>query len=119
MKPKHENIILIKSFDFAMQAIQYTNLLYDKKNFIIANQLLRSGTSIGANIRESQHAESAADFIHKMKIAAKESEETGYWLELCNRSYPDKCDQLISELNIIQRILTKNIFSAKQNIKSK
>ena len=57
----------------------------------MANQLLKAGTSIGANIREAQNSESKADFIHKMKIAAKEADEAEYWLELCRQSanYPD------------------------------
>lgn len=69
----------------------YTEQLNNEKKYVIAKQLLRCGTSIGANIWEAQNAESKADFIHKMKISAKESEETKYWLLLCKHSenYPN------------------------------
>ena len=85
------------------------------KKFVIANQLLKSGTSIGANIREAQNAESKADFIHKFKIAAKEIEETIYWLELCKFSdnYPN-VDDLIEQVNNISRIVNKIIITSKQ-----
>lgn len=79
-----ENIVVIQSFQFALDIIRYCESLQENKKFVIANQLLKSGTSIGANIREAQNAESKADFVHKFKIAAKEIEETSYWLELCN-----------------------------------
>lgn len=71
-------------------------------------------TSIGANVREAQNAESKADFVHKMKIAAKEADETDYWLTLCNRSkhYPD-CPELMNEVNDIMKILSKIISSSK------
>ena len=76
---------------------------------------LKSGTSIGANIREAQNAESKADFIHKFKIAAKEIEETIYWLELCKYSenYPNS-DELIEKINNISRIVNKIIITSKQ-----
>jgi len=69
----------------------YCELLDGQKKYIISRQLLKSGTSIGANAMEAQNAESKADFIHKMKIAAKEGEESQYWLWLCEyaNSYPD------------------------------
>lgn len=109
-----ENIILEKTFNFALDVIEFAELLNDKKKFILSNQFFRSGTSIGANVRESQHAESDADFIHKMKIAAKEAEETEYWLLLCKKSkhYPTN-ERLLSDLNEIQRILTKIIHTTK------
>ena len=73
-----ENIILNKSIDFSLDIISYCEILEEKRKFVIANQLLKSGTSIGANIHEAQNAESKADFIHKMKIAAKEIEKTKF-----------------------------------------
>ncbi|MFP9114968.1 four helix bundle protein [Flavobacterium sp. RHBU_3] len=87
---ERENLIVTKSVDFALEIIQFCELLEQHKKFVIAKQLLRCGTSIGANIHEAQNAESRADFIHKVKIAAKEVEETKYWLLLCERSnsYP-------------------------------
>jgi four helix bundle protein len=85
-----ENIILNKTIDFSLEIIDYCELLVEKRKIVIANQLLKSATSIGANIHEAQNAESKSDFIHKMKIAAKEIEETKYWLILCEnaKTYP-------------------------------
>ncbi len=72
------NEILELSIEFALGIITFTELLEEKRRFIIANQLLKSGTSVGANVFEAQSAESRADFIHKMKIADKEAKETEY-----------------------------------------
>ena len=85
-----ENVIIKLTFQFALDIIKYSEGLQEGKKFVIANQLLKSGTSIGANIREAQNCESQNDFIHKFKIAAKEIEETTYWLQLCQHaeSYP-------------------------------
>jgi len=73
-----DNVIIKLTFQFALDIIKYCEILQENKKFVIANQLLKSGTSIGANIREAQNAESKADFIHKFKISAKEIEETTY-----------------------------------------
>jgi four helix bundle protein len=80
---------------------------------VIANQLLKSGTSIGANVREAQNAESKADFVHKFKIAAKEIEETFYWLELCKYSNYPTVNELILQLENISRIINKIIITSK------
>jgi four helix bundle protein len=69
---KRENAVVEKSIDFALMIIEFCELLEEKRKFTIANQLLKSGTSIGANVHEAQNAESMADFIHKMKIVLKE-----------------------------------------------
>ena len=102
---ENENIILIKSIDFALDIINFCEVLEGKRKFVIANQLLKSGTSIGANIHEAQNAESKADFIHKMKIAAKEIEEIKYWLILCEKakSYPfdETLNQKVREISLI------------------
>ena len=110
-----ENVIIKLTFKFALDIIKYSEALQEDKKFVIANQLLKSGTSIGANIREAQNAESKADFIHKFKIAAKETEETIYWLELCkfSNNYP-KVDDLIEQVNNISRIVNKIIITSKQ-----
>jgi four helix bundle protein len=110
-----ENVIIKLTFKFALDIIKYSEALQDEKKFVIANQLLKSGTSIGANIREAQNAESKADFIHKFKIAAKEIEETIYWLELCkfSNNYPN-VDDLIEQVNNISRIVNKIIITSKQ-----
>ncbi|MCF8465390.1 MAG: four helix bundle protein [Flavobacteriales bacterium] len=115
-----DNPILKKSFEFALSIIDFTEGLFENKKFVIGQQLLKSGTSVGANIREAQNAESKADFVHKMKIALKEADETDYWLLLCNASshYPDTTE-LLKDLKIILRILNKIVATAKQNLKSK
>ena len=77
-----QNIIKEKSFLFAIEIVALYKVLAERKEFVLSKQLLRSGTSIGANIRESEHAQSKADFIHKLSIALKEANETEYWLEL-------------------------------------
>src|SRR5690606_22504313 len=76
-----------KSFQFALRVIQLYKFLTElKREFIMSKQLLRSGTSIGANIREGQNAQSKADFIHKFSIAQKECDETLYWIELLHQA---------------------------------
>ena len=78
-----ENVVKKKSFDFAVRIVKlYQFLNEDKREFILSKQLLRSGTSVGAMVREAEHAESMADFKHKMAIAQKEMNESIYWLEL-------------------------------------
>jgi four helix bundle protein len=94
--------------------IDFCEKLEAERKFIIAAQLLKSGTSIGANIREAQNAESKNDFIHKFKIAAKECDETIYWLEICKEidSYPFN-PELIEQIEIISKIINKIISSSK------
>jgi four helix bundle protein len=113
---ENKNIILEKSLEFALEIIKYSEILEEQKKYIISRQLLKAGTSIGANIREAQSCESRADFIHKLKIAAKESNETEYWLILCNKSesYPSN-DKLPLALNELQRLLSSIISSTKRN----
>ncbi len=78
-----ENVLKSKSFEFAIRIVKlYQFLCNDKKEFVLSKQILRSGTSIGAMVREAEHSESKADFIHKLAIAQKEINETIYWLEL-------------------------------------
>ena len=115
MKEK-ENVILDLTFEFAIEIINYCEELELHRKYVISKQLLRSGTSIGANVREAQSPESKADFIHKMKIAAKEANETEYWLSLCKKatSYPN-CDHLFPALISIQKILSKIISNSKAN----
>lgn len=85
-----DNLIVTKTINFSLLIIEFCEELESKRKFVIANQLLRSGTAIGANVHEAQNAESKADFIHKIKIAAKELDETKYWLILCKKAktYP-------------------------------
>lgn len=113
-----ENVIKIKSFEFALRAIKlYQYLTETKKEYILSKQFLRSGTSIGAIVRESEHAESKADFIHKLSIGLKEANETDYWLELLHRSdYINEIQfkSLSADLNEILRLLISIIKSSKQ-----
>jgi len=82
-----ESVVKAKSFEFAIRVVElYKFLTTEKKEFVMSKQLLRSGTSIGANIREAMNGESTADFIHKFAIAQKEADETLYWLELLNET---------------------------------
>ncbi len=110
-----KNVVLEKSMEFALEIIEYAETLEKKKKYVVANQLLKSGTSIGANIREAQSAESRQDFIHKIKIAAKEAQETEYWLMLCNLSenYPSN-SSLPKKLDEIQRLISSIISTAKK-----
>lgn len=107
-------MIVEKTFEFDLSVVEFAELLESKRKFVVANQILKSGTSIGANVREAQNAESKADFIHKMKVAAKEADETEYWLLLCQRAenYPN-CEGLQKEVKEIVRILSKIISSSK------
>jgi len=113
------NEIVAISFEFALAIIEYTEILEEQRKYVVAKQLLKSGTSIGANIRESQSAESKADFVHKLKISAKEAEETAYWILLCekSKSYPNPSNTLNSKLLSIQKLLSK-IISTSKNKKS-
>ncbi len=110
-----ENIILDKSKAFALRIIKlYQYLCATKKEYVLSKQVLRSGTSIGANAKEADHAQSKADFYAKMYIAYKEANETEYWLELLHESgYIDKdaFDSIYSDCKEIIKILasiTKN-----------
>jgi len=109
-----KNVVVEKSIEVALLIIEYCEKLEVSKKFVISGQLLKSGTSIGANIHEAQNAESRADFIHKMKIAAKELEETKYWLRLCEQSKNYPTDTIlvnkVRELGlIIYKILSSSI----------
>ena len=77
-----ESVVKNKSFAFAVRVVNFYKMLNEKKEFIMSKQLLRSGTSVGANVREAINAQSKADFIHKLSISQKECDESMYWLEL-------------------------------------
>lgn len=103
------------TFDFSIMIIDYCEMLDERKKYTLSRQLLKSGTSIGANAMEAQNGESKADFIHKLKIAAKEADETQYWLLLCSHSqnYP-ACNFLLLKLEEIQKVLNKILGTAKR-----
>lgn len=116
MRNDKDNLILNKSFDFALKIISFSEEVRQNNHFEMASQIFKSGTSIGANIREAQNAESKPDFIHKFKISAKEADELYYWLLLCKKSefYPTPDETLIDELNSIILIISKIISSSKK-----
>lgn len=114
MRNDKDNIIVDLTFKFALAVVDYCEQLESSRKYVLARQLLKSGTSIGANTREAQNAESKADFIHKFKVAAKEADETQYWLLLCKESihYPNP-DNLLDDIQVIIKIISKIISSSK------
>lgn len=104
-----ENVIVAKSFDFAVRIVNlYKHLTNEKKEYILSKQLLRSGTSIGANVSEAQKAQSTADFNAKMNISLKEANETEYWLRLLNETEfltKQEFESIESDINEIIAIL--------------
>tara|TARA_R110000737_G_scaffold21650_1_gene40162 strand:+ start:442 stop:798 length:357 start_codon:yes stop_codon:yes gene_type:complete len=114
---KNNNPVIDKSLKFSLMIIDFCEQLELQKKYVIANQLLKSGTSIGANIHEAQNAESRADFIHKIKIALKELEETKYWLYLCEnaQSYPFNME-LKNTINELGLIMYKIASTSKKNL---
>ncbi|MBB6110869.1 four helix bundle protein [Mucilaginibacter lappiensis] len=106
------NLIVDLTFKFSLKIISFTEKLETERKFNMANQLFRSGTSIGANICEAQGAQSKADFKHKCKIAYKEAEETRYWLRLCQQaeSYPFE-QAMLDDIQSIVKVLGKIISS--------
>ena len=115
MRNDKENIIVTKTFNFALEIIDFSEMLFTEKRFSLDNQIFKAGTSVGANVREAQNAESKADFIHKMKISAKEADETEYWLLLCKHSQhlSTPTDDFLQKLKEIQLILSKIISTSK------
>ena len=110
----------VQSMDFAVAIINLVKNLKAKKESVIANQIGRCGTSIGANIREAQYAHSRADFIAKLQIALKEANETGYWLELLYRTdyiSKEEFDSLDKKCSNLRFLLIASINTAKQNNK--
>ena len=104
-----ENIIVDKSFDFAVRIVNlYKYLNTEQKEYVVSKQLLRSGTSIGANVSEAERAQSKADFISKMSIALKEANETNYWLKLLYKTnYLSKSqyDSINADINELIKLL--------------
>ena len=115
-----ENKLVDLSLDFAVSIIELVRSLKARNESIISNQIGRSGTSIGANIREAQYAQSKADFISKFQIALKEANETGYWLELLLKTkYIDEKNykQLDSVCGEIRVLLIASINTTKSDLK--
>lgn len=117
-----QSITFKKTKQFAIRIIHFAKYLEERQELLFARQILRSGTSIGANTRESWNAQSKADFVNKLSIALKEADETAYWLELLVES--GIIDQttfqpLFKELTEIIALLTASIKTAKNNLKTK
>jgi four helix bundle protein len=118
---KRKNIVKDKSFNFSLRIIKMFKYLHGNHEYVMSRQVLRSGTSIGAMIRESEHAESKADFIHKLAIAQKEANETGYWLELLYKSdylEQDNFESIYNDLEEIQKLISSIIITTKTNLRS-
>ena len=117
---KSDNIIQDLSFNFAVRVVKfYKHLTESKKVYVLSKQILRSGTSIGANVRESIHAQSSADFINKLNIALKEADETEYWLELLSASdiiNEDEFSSMSKDVKQIIGTLVKIIKSSKAKV---
>ena len=115
-----QNPLKDKSFQFALKIVKlYTFLSEQKREYVMSKQLLRSGTSIGANIREAQNAQSKADFIHKLSISQKECDETLYWLELLHQSdflEEKEFTTIHGDANELLKMLRSSILTTKQNI---
>ncbi len=116
---KQDNLILNKSLDFVIRIVNMYKYLVDiKKEYVMSKQLLRCGTSIGANIRESQSAESTSDFIHKFSISLKEVNETMYWLELLNKTEyisTEQYESINNDVCEVRKIISSIIITAKKS----
>lgn len=113
-----KNVLKDKSFAFAIRIVRLRRYLQEKQEFDISRQLLRSGTAIGALIREAEFAESVADFIHKMSIAQKEANESQYWLDLLvSTDYIERnaYESIRSDIDELIKLLTSSIKTAKAN----
>ena len=115
---KEKNVFVTKSFAFALEVVKVCRQISEeKREYVLTKQLLRSGTAIGALIREAQNAESKADFIHKLAIAQKECDETIYWLELMKEAAfltENEFNNLNREANELLKMLRSSILTSKQ-----
>ncbi|PWW29183.1 MULTISPECIES: four helix bundle protein [unclassified Chryseobacterium] len=118
MSFKEDNLIQIKTFDFALRIIQFYTECKSQNEFILSKQILRSGTSIGANVEEAIAAQSKKDFISKLSIANKEARETRYWLRLYNSSnlVQIEINSYLTDIEMIINILTKIIKTSSENL---
>ena len=116
---KGENLVKDKSFAFAIRVVRlYKILCEERKEYVLSKQVLRSGTAIGALVRESEHAQSTADFINKLSIALKEANETEYWLMLLHEAdylTEVEYDSIIKDCKELLRLLISIIKKTKEN----
>jgi four helix bundle protein len=117
MGNREDSIVLRNAFDFAIKVVDVNRTLNKRNEFVLSNQLLRSGTSVGANINEALSGVSKRDFQHKMGIAYKEANETEYWLKLLKHYNTLETDLLIDDIAEIRRILSAIIVTTKTNLK--
>ncbi len=111
-----DSLLIIKSKEFALEIIKVCNIIkQSKKENVLTNQLIRSGTSVGANIREAFYAHSKADFISKLQIALKECSESEYWLELLIESGYYNDANILDKCIEVKKILISSINTAKKN----
>ncbi|NTW33275.1 MAG: four helix bundle protein [Bacteroidetes bacterium] len=119
---KKDNIIQQKSFTFAVTIVNlYKYLTVEKKEFVLSKQLLRSGTSIGANVEEAIGGQSEKDFISKLSIAYKEARETMYWIRLLNATYylsNDETKNILNEAEELCKIIGKIQISLKEKLRN-
>ncbi len=117
--PLKKNVVREKSFAFALRVIKLSKFLQnEKREFVISKQVLRSGTAVGALIREAEHAQSTADFINKMSIALKEANETDYWMELLHKSKEisdEAYNSIQPEIQELIKLLVSIIKTTKEN----
>jgi len=117
-----KGVLETKSFNFAIRIIKlYQYLVDNSKEYVLSKQLLRSGTAVGALIKEAQNAESKMDFVHKLGIAQKECAETGYWLELLKETHYIKANEFESinkDAVEILKMIRSAILITKANLKS-
>lgn len=115
------NVMKEKSFLLASRIIKlYKYLVEEKREYVLAKQVLRSGTSVGANVREAQNAESKKDFIHKLAVAQKECDETLYWLELLVDGEflsKEEFEGIYNQSNEVMKIITKALLTSKNNLR--
>lgn len=125
MTLKTSNVVLKKSFAFAIRIVnmyKYLTSEADNKEFVLSKQILRSGTSIGANIRESRRAQSPKDFINKLYVSLKETDETSYWLELLNQTgyiSDDVFQSMFYDCEELMKLLTAIIKTSKRKLDDK
>jgi four helix bundle protein len=115
---KKENIIMTKSYTFALEVIDLYKSLKDRNEYVLSKQFLRSGTAIGALIKEAEHAQSRADFINKMSIALKEANETEYWIALLKDSKfisEEEYNSIFPKSNELVKMLISIVKTTKMN----
>ncbi len=115
---ERENVLLKKSFEFSLTIVDFVQEIKELKHFELASQLVRSGTSVGANIVEAQRAESKRDFIHKLRISLKEADETKYWLRIIDLKIKKVDKELLKENEELIRLLVSIINATQRNMKA-